>query len=585
MSLFEQIEKREEEGRASRPEDDAREEDLFVDALAEKLAGLSCSGTEQRVYPSFVRKREGVPEDGSCLYADNNESEILLDRHMVPIPSRGRVWMNAMREELQADVMAGVLSDPLLSFSLVIYTPALLMLMTGAPPKHNLVALGYKQKCTLDELDELDARTDARAAALRNFGQQRLGHLEADMLAEALRFQRLRDTCKAWPRCITASDAAIEYHTLIRTLIENNGFYARHTLEGMTVRKVIEDANDQLAHELRMLLGDKQLRDVVSPFVRQLQRTMNLRSLDDPLEKYEGTMPFGPALLAEVQHSMVDYTLNLLRALERWILRVAAPHALVSRIKRDAYEQRVMPYFFTEFQIFPRQPRPGADDHPEQARLLREIETGLDRTLECRLAALPGVWDASPRFLAPAVALDNAPRQGGRAQLTTQERHLPMPTMNFEQTARQLYAIANHLVLETDAKPLDALSSRLFWGNPALPFATVCAPRATIAGEMAVECHGGRLVEWVDLRTGAPVAWEHARRHFRQVPKLYIQAKIAQDPAASLSEKFRYLTAVVRHREGSEVPAGSDKLSRMIEGGRREEVELALRAFSLAHGL
>lgn len=585
-----------------------QEEDDFVDKLAEKLQRLSCSDTERVTHPSFVRSRKDadgiVNETEDCLYADSDASEILLDTRMVPIPSRGRAWMNAKSRNLQDDVMADVLSDPLLSPSLVIYTPALLMMLSGMPPKHKLMTLMNEQKVTLSELDELDKRDDAEAVTLRNFGHQKLGKLEADILAESLRVHALQGTSRLWPQRITAQRAAIEYHVLIRTLIENNGFYAKHTMEGMEVRTVIEDSNLRLTDELNGLLRDSNLRKVVGPYMTQLYETLNLRSLDDP-ELYGGEMEFGPKLLAEVQHCMVDYTLNLLRALERWILRVTAPHGLVVKIGRDAYEERVLPYFFTAYNLFPHQPRPEERGCPLQGALLREIGANIQGALEARIEAMPGTWDASPRFLAPAIELDNTTLEeeeagdvqddafSGRKIRRVRRRnaarslvalHLPMQTMNFEVTARHLYAIVNHLTQEIGASGLNESKTRSFWGNVVLPFKVARVPYRSVPGEILPEMLTGPLGSWVNLCDSSQGVREHRMPMFRQMPRLYFATKVASNEIVSSNEKLAHLIEGIRFKTEEQNFTPSVALATLCSSGDRVKFETALAAFSLAMG-
>lgn len=585
-----------------------QEEDDFVDKLAEKLQGLSCSDTEQVTHPSFVRihkDADGIVNDlGACLYADSDASEILLDARMVPIPSQGRAWMNAERKVLQDEVMADVLADPLLPPSLVIYTPAVLMMLTGMPPKHRLAALLNEQRETLDDLDALDKWDDAEAVTLRNFGHQKMGRLEADILAESLRVHVLQGTSKLWPKCITAQRAATEYHVFIRTLIENNGFYAKHTMEGMEVRTVIEDSNTRLTEELNGLLRDSNLRKVVGPYMTQLCETLNLRSLDDP-ELYGGEVAFGPGLLAEVQHCMVDYTLNLLRALERWILRVTAPHGLVAKIGRDVYEERVMPYFFTAYNLFPHQPQPEERNCPLQASLLQEIGNNILGALETRLEAMPGTWDAGPRFLAPAIELDNTTLEeekdrevyddapAGRNIRRKRRRntvlslvalYLPMQTMNFETTARYLYAAANHLTQEIGAAGLNESKARSFWGNVAMSFKVARVPYKSVSGEIMPEMLTGPLGSWVSLCGRSQGVREHRMPMFRQIPRLYFATKTATDGSVSTGEKLAHLIEHIRFKTGEQDFAPSPALVSLCNSGDRQKLDLALAVVSITMG-
>lgn len=587
-----------------------QEGDAYVDELVEKLQELSCSDTERRVYPSFVVTYEdedgNIDETGLCLYADNDKSEVLLDRRMVPIPSQGRAWMNAESQNLREHVTADIVSDPLLSPSLVVYTPALLMMMTGAPPKNVLAAFKNMQQKILDELDILDKRDDPEAAVLRNFGQQRLGKIEADILAESLRLHTLQSTTRLWPKCITAEQAAIEYHVLIRTLIENNGFYSKHTMDGMEVRTVIEDSNGRMTEELNGLLRDKTLRKVVGPYISQLNETLHLRSIDDP-ELYKGEQPFGPDLLAEVQHCMVDYTVNVLRTLERWILRVTAPVGIVKKIGREQYETRVMSYFFTEYRLYPHQPRPDEDGCPLQGTLLRKIEGSIRSATNARLSSIPGVWDASPRFLAPAIEMDNRIREeqnseeasddsphGGRKIRRVRRKnlsasfralHLPMPSMGFEDTARHLYAIANYLVQNTGAAGLNASMARSFWGNVFLPFKTARVPYQRTPGEILPEILSGPLGSWVSLRDKSKGVAEHCMPKFRQISRLYFATKIASSETASTAEKLAHFVEHVKYKTGKNDFYPSDDLVALCNSGDREKFDIAMAAFSLAMGI
>lgn len=610
MSLFEQIKKQTDDD-GDDLIDLKQKDDEFVDELANELKKLSCSSTEERIYPSFIANNldetETVDENGRYLFANADKSRIILDPRMVPIPPQGRIWLKAKREDLQRDVIESLINDPMIPGTLVIFTPALLMMMSGDPPLHVLISLLHEKKKTLDEMNSIEKRGNEKEKPILNFGYQKLGRLEADILSTCFQIRNVKNAKKVWPARITAAKAAAEYRSIIQMLIENNGFYPKHTLEGMSVRTVIEDADVRLTEELDDLLKDKNLRTTIRPYMSQIINTLNLRSIDDP-DLYGGTAKFGPKLLAEVQHCMADYTINLLRALERWILRVAAPHWLVQKIGREDYETHVMPYFFTDYTMYPHQPRPEDRNNEAQREMIREIESNLVENTKIRMELIPEFWCASPRFLSPAIDLDNyefntptAPASSNtveddpepkkirkvrrtNAPQSLKSLHLPMPLMNFETTARHLYAIVNHIVSETAAGSLNAGKSRSFWGNTVLPFKSARIPYKSISGEILPEMLTGPLISWVNLVDSSKPVEKYRLPRFKQMPRLYFTTKVATSGAFSSNEKLAHFVAYVRHKSGIDDFCPSRALVDFCESGDKTEVSRVLAALSFALG-
>lgn len=295
---------------------------LFSQLEEKSLAENEKEKDERYLKEAIEELKKGAPVIGSkpwnnCIESvsekfirGNIDRNMLpLSSKMVPLPTHSMSDSeNREFEKMAMDDSIKISTAPMIAHSLYMFTPSLLVLMSANP---SLAALDDIYSSCLEVARRWKESTDERE---RTFHVQNLIELQDIYELEKQRIMSEMRSERIWSIRTNAVEIIAHYRRIMNIIRSTNGFAGIDQDYATEMSALIHKCDRFMTKELQQLTKDTKFLTILDPLIGQIKETGNIYDLS----KVNAT---------KFQNQTINYTVEFVRIMERWILRVCTPHA------------------------------------------------------------------------------------------------------------------------------------------------------------------------------------------------------------------------------------------------------------------